>query len=502
MPGRNKRKKRRAYDEGNQHPRKRQKTSNASSSVQFQRRVTYTDQYPDLSFLFPPTEPGKTPVIDLSGNEIEYKKPGVIFVTKLRARTRRKKMHTYIQKFVSHFHCFIAEDNTAQIVMENPASAQKFLADSKADPFTQGQSDPDMMPKFTIINFDEYKAKNFWLFVNPTCRNTLWNFSEGCQQHFIESRAGPEENTLKAQVMELLRVRVRHAFPSANPSVILFGSAMCGLDSSMSDLDVAVKTGSKDARDMKKQEERRLLIRIKNSLAQHQWFVQGRRAPYRFKIIPILNAKVPILMVTDPMCGIQIDVSLYREQTQVGLWICRLCEFDNRVRTFLIALKFWSKQRGVNNAKNGFINSFGWVMLGLKYLQFISPAVIPVVDIQDFLDEKVMKNFKQRNRMDQGTLLFGFFTFYSEFDFSTYEICVRQKELLRKRYNEWTKVHGLREDQQLVIIEDPFQLDNNVARNVRMKALDAMHSEFLRGRTMCQSFTPSTFEELCSLSIH
>jgi len=398
MMPRSRNRRRRRDDDSNQYPRKRQKVSSTFSEGQFQRRVTYTDQYPDLSYLFPPTEPGKTAYIDLTEEEsTDYETPGVIFVTRLRARTRRKKLHTYIQKFVSHFHCFVTEDNTAQIVMENRAKAETFLEDCKSDPFTQGQSDPEMMPKFTLIDFQEHNMKNFWLFVNPRCRATLWNFSEGCQNHFIESRPGAEENTLKAQCMELIRLRVAHAFPRSNATVILFGSAMCGLDSSMSDLDVAVKIGAKDARDMSKQEERRNLIQIRKSLASHQWYVQGRA--YRFKIISILNAKVPILNVIDPMCGIQLDISLYREQTQVGLWISRLCEFDNRVRTFLIAIKYWSKQRGINNAKNGYINSFGWVMLGLKFLQFISPPVIPVVNVEDFFEEKSTQHFKQRNRM-------------------------------------------------------------------------------------------------------
>lgn len=494
MP-RNKNRRKRRYDEGSHHhARKRQKISTHNEQKQFQRRVTYTDQ-PDLQFLFPPSQ---NDIIDLTENEEEeeYEVPGVIFVTKLRARTRRKKLHTHIQKFAKHFHCFVTKDNTAEIVMQTRQKAEKFLQDLEREPFTQGQSDPAMMPKFTLIDYDEYKSKNFWLWVNPRCRATLWNFSEGVQQHFIASRPDDEETNLKGNIMELIRHRIKHTFPNKNPAIILFGSAMCGLDSAKSDLDVAVKIGSKDARKMSKSEEKRLLVRIKNSLAQHRWFVNGNPRPFRFKIIPILNAKVPILNVTDPMYGLNLDISLYREQTQVGLWISRLCEFDNRVRTFLIAVKYWSKQRGVNNAKCGYINSFGWVMLGLKFLQFISPPVIPIVGIEDFLNEQITTNFKQKNKMDQGTLLYGFFTFYSQFDFKKFEVMVREKELMVKRHQEWEKL-GVKKEKRVVIIEDPFQLDNNVARNVKEDKLGHMLEEFNRGKQLCESFSAENFEELC-----
>jgi len=95
--------------------------------------------------------------------------------------------------------------------------------------------------------------------------------------------------------------------------------------------------------------------------------------------------------------------------------------------------------------------------------------------------------------------MYGFFTFYSRFDFEKYEVCVRQKELLEKRYKEWEEKRGLRRDQALVIIEDPFQLDNNVARNVRAKALENMRKEFQRGMAMCESFSTMTFQQLCQL---
>lgn len=169
--------------------------------------------------------------------------------------------------------------------------------------------------------------------------------------------------------------------------------------------------------------------------------------------------------------------------------INRLCEFDARVRTFLIAVKFWSKQRGVNDSKCGFINSFGFVIMGIKFLQIISPPVLPQDDIQKFVKEDTLGNtkmmFKNRNNMDMGTLLYSFFLFYYELDYKKFEISVRFKGLIEKRRDHWEK--SLRRDQCALIIEDPWETENNVARNIRPHTIEILRDEFRIAAETCKT---------------
>ena len=91
-----------------------------------------------------------------------------------------------------------------------------------------------------------------------------------------------------------------------------------------------------------------------------------------------------------------------------------------------ISIKYWSKIGGINDACNGYINSFGYSLLSIKFLQSIKPPILPIYRIDSdnniFLFENMnkcnqwhIKRCKDNNndnscdRINLGGLLIRFF---------------------------------------------------------------------------------------------
>lgn len=223
-----------------------------------------------------------------------------------------------MKQFTEDFHCYLTGDNTAEIVVETIASAEIFVAQTKEKPFQQSRvvMDPDKYPIFAVSDLEEIRKEKYHVYAHRKWQSNLWNITIGAQEHFSQSRPDQVEVELKNSLFELIQLKITETFYSEAVQVVLFGSIICGLDTRGSDVDVAIKIGNQDARDMPKRNQQNYLRRLLFILNQHCWVNNGQR--YRFKIIPVLNAKVPILIIQDPMNDFSVDISLYREQIHVG----------------------------------------------------------------------------------------------------------------------------------------------------------------------------------------
>lgn len=309
----------------------------------------------------------------------------------------------------------------------------------------------------------------------------LFNISASINEYYRSTRPNEKENKLKKSLINLIKELVKKIFLKERVRIILFGSTISGLDRIGSDIDVAIQIEKQNGTRHTDIKERWYLKKLVFPLKKHTWFDLESRKIHKFKVKPILKAKVPIISIKDPFNTIKLDVSLYRDQIHLGEWINQICKLDGRIRIFLCAIKFWSKQRRINDGKNGFLNSFGFVLLGVKFLQIVKPPVLPFSD----------KFYKSWNKMNVSSLLFLFFTFYHQFNFQAKEISVRTEDILKKRANYWLQF--LRTDQCNLIIEDPIELSHNVARNLREKMIKLMKGEFKRAKTCIYL---SSWEEL------
>ena len=76
-----------------------------------------------------------------------------------------------------------------------------------------------------------------------------------------------------------------------------------------------------------------------------------------------------------------MDIAIQSSQQSVANLVNYYCDYDDRVRPFIISIKHWSKTRGLCDAMNNYPNSFGFVLLSIKFLQMVN--ILPICSIED-----------------------------------------------------------------------------------------------------------------------
>ncbi|KAF2165682.1 hypothetical protein M409DRAFT_55568 [Zasmidium cellare ATCC 36951] len=221
--------------------------------------------------------------------------------------------------------------------------------------------------------------------------------------------------------------------------------------------------------------------------------------------------------------GIQCDINFFNplglHNTQM-LRCYSLC--DPRVRPIVLFVKSWAKARRINSSYSGTLSSYGYVMMVLHYLMNVAqPPVLPnlqspwrpnqactqpgatrtevdgwVVDFwrnEDEIKSAVQKGQMSCNQESLGSLLAGFFQYYSsmgngpQFRWTQQVLSLRtQGGILTKEMKGWVKAtteegEGKKiQHRYLFCIEDPFELTHNVARTVTHNGIVAIRDEFRR----------------------
>jgi terminal uridylyltransferase len=204
---------------------------------------------------------------------------------------------------------------------------------------------------------------------------------------------------------------------------------------------------------------------------------------------------------------------------------------DPRVRLIVLFVKSWAKRRKINSSYSGTLNSYGWVLMVLHYLVNVAqPPVCPnlqhsipqpkdVNQLQNFFKDPTVAGYTVRfwrneeeivqaaqagrltnNRQSVGSLLRGFFQYYAslsaygsygprppQFYWTNEVISLRTLGGIRSKQDKgWvsakTTVTAEKKvtNRYLFAIEDPFELDHNVARTVTHRGIVAIRDEFRR----------------------
>ena len=223
--------------------------------------------------------------------------------------------------------------------------------------------------------------------------------------------------------------------------------------------------------------------------------------------------------------GIQSDINFFNplglHNTQM-LRCYSLC--DPRVRPMVQFIKAWAKTRKINSSYSGTLSSYGYVLMVLHFLVNVAqPPVLPNLqspwrplgnytpaspngDVVDFWcvnfwrNEDEITTAAQRgqltlNQESLGSLLARFFQYYSSqgggvtFRWMQEVLSLRSPGgLLTKEEKGWVKAVTEEGDgkkiqhRYLFCIEDPFELNHNVARTVTHKGIVAIRDEFRRAR--------------------
>ena len=229
--------------------------------------------------------------------------------------------------------------------------------------------------------------------------------------------------------------------------------------------------------------------------------------------------------------GIQCDVNFSNHLALYNTHLLRCyAHCDARVRPMVLFVKAWAKRRRINSPYHGTLSSYGYVLMVLHFLANIAdPPVVPNLqltmhpsnemtvqhetnvdgyDVRFWRDEDEIRNLAQRgmltqNKQSLGFLLRGFFDYYAGqgphvtshgFSWAQDALSLRTKGgLLSKRVKGWTGAkttvtEATQPGQQkkevrhryLFAIEDPFELDHNVARTVTHPGIVAIRDEFRR----------------------
>ncbi|EGF99944.1 uncharacterized protein MELLADRAFT_112216 [Melampsora larici-populina 98AG31] len=241
---------------------------------------------------------------------------------------------------------------------------------------------------------------------------------------------------------------------------------------------------------------------------------------FMVKMLP--KARIPIIKLSLPpsagqpfglSCDIGFENRLALENTRLLLTYAMV---DPRMRTIVLFLKVWTKRRRINDPYLGTLSSYGYVLLVIYYLvngrkdavlpnlqQLPPPRPSPPEElIHDghsiyFFDDldALPRYWTGTNRENVGELLIDFFRFFaSTFRYTHDVVSIRSiGGLLSKEHKGWMQdiieeggaVNGGRSpyakvDLNRLCIEDPFQINYNVARTVTRDGLFTIRGEFMR----------------------
>ncbi|KAI9473645.1 MAG: hypothetical protein EXX96DRAFT_578784 [Benjaminiella poitrasii] len=175
-----------------------------------------------------------------------------------------------------------------------------------------------------------------------------------------------------------LQKLIDQVWPNMGYKVVIFGSAANRLGLQDADIDLCIVTSSTQyEKDIKRYRNR--LVRIPNSVYNMNYLAKQLRSIGMRNIEPISNATVPICKFYDASTGLQCDINTHNvlgiENTRM---IGHYADLDPRIRPFLTAIKYFVKQKDINNPRGGTLSSYAYVLMALHFLMAgLERPVIP-----------------------------------------------------------------------------------------------------------------------------
>ncbi|KAJ3229180.1 hypothetical protein HDU78_009193 [Chytriomyces hyalinus] len=230
----------------------------------------------------------------------------------------------------------------------------------------------------------------------------------------------------------------------------------------------------------------------------------------------LTRARVPIVKIRDAITGIRCDIGF---QSKLVLYNTRLLKaysrIDPRFRELVFIVKYWSKQRNINEPYFGTLSSYCFVLMVIHFLQIrgVLPCLqqiahdgqnVPNITIDEAnvyfcedVDTLVSSGkWTCTNTETVGELVVAFFKYFSaEFPYVHGVASVRTGSVLSKEDKGWTKDRqqemnrsGTVKDRYWLCVEDPFETTNNVGRPVDKETLFEVRGEFIRAsKILCSA---------------
>ena len=235
--------------------------------------------------------------------------------------------------------------------------------------------------------------------------------------------------------------------------------------------------------------------------------------------------------------GIQCDINFSNELALHNTHMLRCYSHcDPRIRPMVLFVKAWAKRRKTNSPYTGTLSSYGYVLMVLHFaVNVADPPLAPNLqlsgripptcldsnvtmvngyNVRFWRSEKEIRDCAARetltkNRESVGSLLRNFFQYFAiqgpkvircGFSWSTDVLSLRTHDgLLSKKDKGWTgaKITTIEptapgqeskevKHRYLFAIEDPFEIDHNIARTVTHPGIVAIRDEFRRANRIIQ----------------
>lgn len=305
-----------------------------------------------------------------------------------------------------------------------------------------------------------------------------------------------------AAAQSLQRVRDAHSLVSnclaaVHPTMKLytFGSVVAyGVLEPKSDVDFVVLRED-DIRDGKAEDSATELAKALQTDALAKLAAELRRRHPSLRVEEVKRTRVPVLRMQDRLLG-DFDVSAFRRNGVRNSALLR-AYFSQKpdIRWVSMAIKSWSKRSGMNQSVKGYLTSYGFNIMVVYYflqrqlLSFVDPATCDVSSSDAIPNDLPLPPPDDRVTAFVGESVAGFLDFYvREFDFDRHVITLSRPDVTTKEGLRWTthaeEMKALNAEKVFyrVAIEDPYEINLNVGRNIRPLTKDLMMKTFKLGQ--------------------
>jgi DNA polymerase sigma len=230
------------------------------------------------------------------------------------------------------------------------------------------------------------------------------------------------------------------------------------------------------------------------------------RAAHRgIKIEEVKRTRVPVLRASvsqPPAFPLPFDVTADRRNGVRNSWLLRsyFSQYPQS-RWLAMAVKRWSKETMMNHAAQGFLTSYGFNILVVHYYQhalrkmdFVPLSTADVARVAQLPTGLPLEAPTDMKAFGEEVL--GFFDYYlSEFKYDEQVVSLSRPEVTTPAKLGWTREREDALKMQVsdgeggggriayrLCIEDPFEVNLNVGRNVSAFKLDIFKQHFARAR--------------------
>ena len=287
-------------------------------------------------------------------------------------------------------------------------------------------------------------------------------------------------------ILQILEETLRKEFP--NCKAYPYGSTSSGFAFEDCDLDVFIDLGLLDEGfEYSRGDQQYRTKVIANILRREERFRSAS---------PIVNARTPVVKLTDSQTGILCDInpsSKMGVKNSEFLKFCRL--YDPRVDELVSFVKYFAiKHKIIGRGPGDHLNSYTIALMVIFFLQRRN-ILPPVEALQKRRPEELYrgwnigfnKEFKmnRRNNSNVAELLVAFFEYYIHFPYTKHVICPLtgkqiSKNSIKQNYELpdvilKSRTFEMKKDMldlgKILVVQDPFELSKNVASSVSESSL-------------------------------